>query len=683
MNVRAWIVAAWLGVSLALGALPAAAEDDASPVALARLSPAAGPIESVGVASRGVYVPLEGDELKTAAGGPTWIRLSLAGDAASGTRWYLRISKLRRATFYARGVDGWLEQRSGLEVPYATRSVPSVLPTFEIVSDTLARGDAFLRIDDRSAQIKVVLLTSDAFERADRSRLAFFGAFFGLLLAVGLYHLLMYVLLRNRELLAYALYVAALVAEELVRTGYAAAFIWPGIAPNYGLISSFTFAFLAWASFWFFTSFLAMREVAPRSYRIVGALTAVVVLITLLGGIVAGAAVLTGIQILSLLTLGAVFVVALDRVRRGDRAARYFIIAFSGVLGGAALYVVGGAFWFGSLVVDVGFEIGTAFEAIALALGLADRIKRANEERDLAQRRIIEETRSLNVAYARFVPREFLELLGKDDVRDVRLGEAVQREMTVLFSDIRSFTSLSEKMTPRENFEFINGYLERVGPIVRQHRGVIDKYIGDAIMALFPSGPDDALRCAIALQREVAAIAVERTAKAAPPIAVGVGLHTGALMLGTIGESERMDGTVIADAVNLASRMEGLTKTYRVGILLTDETRGRLADPSAYALRYLGRVAVKGKARGIGIYETCDAEPPARYEAKGRTREDFALGVARLGEGKFEEAAVAFDAVLAFDPADGAAAYLRERAHALHAAPASAEWDGVDHVTTK
>ncbi|MBV8601167.1 MAG: adenylate/guanylate cyclase domain-containing protein, partial [Candidatus Eremiobacteraeota bacterium] len=509
------------------------------------------------------------------------------------------------------------------------------------------------------------------------------GTFFGVLIAVGLYHLLMYLLLRNRELLAYAVYVAALVAEELVRTGYAAAFIWPTLAPNYGAISSLTFAFLAGASFWFFTSFLQMREVAPRSYRIVAALTAVVIAITLAAGIAGGETVLTGIQLLSLLTLFAVFIVALDRARRGDRAARYFIIAFSGVLGGAALYVFGGILWFGRLVVDVGFELGTAFEAIALALGLADRIKRANEERDAAQRRIIEETRSLNVAYARFVPREFLELLGKEDVRDVRLGDQVQREMTVLFSDIRSFTSLSEKMMPRENFEFINGYLERVGPIVRQHRGVIDKYIGDAIMGLFPSGADDALRCAIALQREVAAIAVERGARGLIPIAVGVGLHTGSLMLGTIGESERMDGTVIADAVNLASRMEGLTKTYRAGILLTDETRARLADPNKYALRFLGRVAVKGKAHGVGVYEACDAEPPARLEAKGRTREDFALGVARIAEGRFDEAVAALEAVLAFDPGDGAAAYLCERAGELRATGGGGAWDGVDHVTTK
>ncbi len=287
---------------------------------------------------------------------------------------------------------------------------------------------------------------------------------------------------------------------------------------------------------------------------------------------------------------------------------------------GAALFVLGKIFWPQTILVKIGFELGTAFEAIALALGLADRIRLANEERDLAQRRILEETRSLNVAYARFVPREFLELLGKDDVREVRLGEAVQREMTVLFSDIRSFTTISEKMTPRENFDFLNGYLERVGPIVRQYRGVIDKYIGDAIMGLFAGRRMPTMHCAA--RSDCSAKSRRSTSSASPrawPRSRSASDCTpGTLMLGTIGESERMDGTVIADAVNLASRVEGLTKNYGAAVLLTEQTRDRLADPSRYALRHLGRVAVKGKAHGVGLYEACDADAPPSTRGEER-----------------------------------------------------------------
>jgi len=501
------------------------------------------------------------------------------------------------------------------------------------------------------------------------------GAFFGVLAAVGLYHLLMYALLRSRELLAYAAFVASLIAEEAIRTRL--------VAPP-PAVSSLAYAVLAWASFWFFTTFLQMRERAPRSYRAIGALTAIVIVLQLTAGSMGAPGAATLVQMLSLVTLFGVLMVALDRVRNGDRAAVYFIIAFCGVFFGAASVVLGHIFWPQSIVVKIGFELGTTLEAIAPALGIADRIRRANDERDLAQRRIIEETRSLNVAYARFVPREFLELLEKSDVRDVRLGEAVQRDMTVLFSDIRSFTTISERMTPRQNFEFLNGYLERVGPIVRQHRGVIDKYIGDAIMALFatvPQDADDALRCAIALQREVGALAAERAAQGQPPLSVGVGLHRGALMLGTIGESERMDGTVISDAVNLASRVEGLTKLYGASVLLTEDVRDRLTDRARFLLRFLGRVAVKGKQRGIGLFEACDADPPRRIELKSLTRPRFDDAVAALGEGRLGEAAVAFTEVLARDPDDRAAAYLCGRTRELLAS--GEVWDGVDRVAIK
>ena len=325
-----------------------------------------------------------------------------------------------------------------------------------------------------------------------------------------------------------------------------------------------------------------------------------------------------------------------------------------------------------------GVELGTVFQALTLALGLADRIAFANEERDRAQRYTIEEISTLNVAYSRFVPRAFLDLLGKDDVRDVRLGDGIERHMTVLFSDVRSFTSISEALSPNETFGFINGLLSRTGPVVREHGGIVDKYVGDAIMALFPRAADDGVRAAVALQGAVRAHNVERAANHLPPIAVGVGVHCGSLMLGTIGEHERMDGTVIADAVNVASRVEGLTKYFGARVIVTDDIRAALTDPDAYAMRYLGRVAVMGKRQGVGLYEVLDGDPPDRLAAKRATAEPFAAAVSAFVAGAFAEAAERFNDVLRSDEADGAARYLHGRA--LELAESAAPWEGVDQA---
>ena len=149
---------------------------------------------------------------------------------------------------------------------------------------------------------------------------------------------------------------------------------------------------------------------------------------------------------------------------------------------------------------------------------------------------------NLNNGYHRFVPEQFLLYLEKEDVTQIQLGDQVQKTMTVMFSDIRSFTTLSEKMTPKENFDFLNSYLKHMGPVIRGNKGFIDKYIGDAIMALFPYSADDALSAALQMFENLTDFNARRMANGEDPIAIGLGLHTGQLMLGVIGEEERMDG---------------------------------------------------------------------------------------------------------------------------------------------
>ncbi|EHQ06539.1 adenylate/guanylate cyclase domain-containing protein [Leptonema illini] len=201
-----------------------------------------------------------------------------------------------------------------------------------------------------------------------------------------------------------------------------------------------------------------------------------------------------------------------------------------------------------------------------------------------------------NDSYSRFVPREFLRHLNKQDIREIELGDQVEGDMTVLFSDIRSFTSRSEKMTPQECFQFLNDYLGRVSPVVRSYGGFIDKFIGDAIMPIFPDSPNNAVRAAIEMQKEVARMNERGT----EPLQIGIGIHTGRLALGTIGERDRMEGTVISDAVNLASRLQDLTKKLQSPIILSETTYNQISHREG--MRYLGSVRVKGKSELTRIY---------------------------------------------------------------------------------
>ena len=214
-----------------------------------------------------------------------------------------------------------------------------------------------------------------------------------------------------------------------------------------------------------------------------------------------------------------------------------------------------------------------------------------------AVRRTIVDLRRTNLAIERFVPEAFLSILGKPSIVEVELGDNKHQNMTVLFSDMRNFTTLSEGMTPDQNFTFINAYLERMGPVIRTHGGFIDKYIGDAIMGLF------SLRAGLDMLAVLEPFNGERRAAGHEPIAIGIGLNSGSLMIGTIGEKNRMDGTVISDTVNLASRIESLTKDYGVGLLISQFTRDELADPAAYDIRPIGSVLVKGRTQPVTIFE--------------------------------------------------------------------------------
>jgi class 3 adenylate cyclase len=267
----------------------------------------------------------------------------------------------------------------------------------------------------------------------------------------------------------------------------------------------------------------------------------------------------------------------------------------------------------------------------------------------------------LNQAFERFVPRQFLQILDKKSIIDVKLGDQVQQEMSVLFSDIRDFTTLSESMTPQDNFNFINAYLSRLEPAITANQGFIDKYIGDAIMALFSGEADNAVKAGIDMLHRLTEYNQHRAASGYVPIKIGIGINTGSLILGTVGGKNRMDSTVISDAVNLASRIESLTKQYGVSILISHETFQSLPDSNQYAIRLIDRVKVKGKSKAVSIFEVFDADPPETYEGKVATRMLFEEALILYHCQKLRDAERLFAECLRRNPTDTAAQIYQQR----------------------
>ncbi|NER34949.1 MAG: CHASE2 domain-containing protein [Oscillatoria sp. SIO1A7] len=301
-------------------------------------------------------------------------------------------------------------------------------------------------------------------------------------------------------------------------------------------------------------------------------------------------------------------------------------------------------------------EFGKVAFALVAFQDITERKKAEDEKKEFTEKLI-----RFNQAYERFVPRQFLQILNKESIVDVELGEAVEKEMSILFADIRHFTTLSEKMLPEENFQFINSYLSTMEPAILENNGFIDKYIGDAIMALFGGSPDDAVKAGIAMLERLKDYNNSKLLPHPMPIKIGIGIHTGLMMLGTVGGKQRMDGTAIGDAVNLAARVESLTKNYGVPLLITHQTFLGLDDVGRYKIRLVDRVQVKGKTESATVYEVFDADKPNIRESKIATRSLFEKAVLLYHLGSCTESAHLFSTCLKDNPGDRVAQIYLER----------------------
>lgn len=286
-------------------------------------------------------------------------------------------------------------------------------------------------------------------------------------------------------------------------------------------------------------------------------------------------------------------------------------------------------------------------------------------------------------SFSRFFPTEYLQFLAKQDVTEVELGDHVSKDMAILFSDIRSFTSLSEKMTPQETFDFINDYLQRVSPQIRAHNGVIIKFLGDGVMAVFPDQVQDAINSALGQIQALATYNKQRQQLGESPIRIGLGIHIGHMMVGIIGEENRIQGDALSDNVNLTARLEGLTKYYGVPLLVSEDVFKKLPAHHPYQIRFVDRAIVKGRTEPIAVYEIFDVETDRIQALKLRTLADFNQGIKLYQSGQFLEAMQCFQRVLTINTTDQTAQLYIERIQYLNAKGIPPDWDGIWSFTQK
>ncbi|TGK04341.1 guanylate cyclase [Leptospira selangorensis] len=589
-----------------------------------------------------------------------WFRLTFENDTPESVSKLVEInySNIDIAQFYKPNSDGtYSKEESGMLFPFSARSFKNRNFVYQIELEPGQQKTYYLMTwTSGGLNIPLTLWDKETFSQYNADVQHGLGLYYGVMIVMILYNIFIFFSVRDVSYFYYVSYILGFLGIQLVLTGHGFQYLWPAfpfLQRNFYVV----FTGICMASVLLFTKrFLNTKDNVPKWLD-----KSMKILIVAHGFITLTPLVLPPeitVKLALLLTLPVLIFIPTATVisfLKKFRPARYFLLAFTVLTVSGTVVVLRFINVLGStFLTEYGLYLGSTMEVILLSIALADRINIMKKEKEEAQAKTLEMQKILTESYARFVPKDFLANLGKDSILDVRLGDQIQKEMAVLFSDIRSFTTLSEQMTPAENFNFINSYLSRMSPIIQRHNGFIDKFIGDAIMALFQRNVIDAVSAGVEMQRYLKEYNEHRNRQGYIPIQIGVGIHSGSLMLGTIGAEERLEGTVISDTVNLASRIESLTKVYGSRIAVSESAIEEVKKYGKFHFRFLDRVKVKGKQKPVSVYEVFDGDEPQHQDLKLKTKESYEKGVKAFYSNSFEEAKQQFENVISIFPDDKA-----------------------------
>lgn len=375
------------------------------------------------------------------------------------------------------------------------------------------------------------------------------------------------------------------------------------------------------------------------------------------------------------------FIIGLFHKNRGDAAN---VAIYTGI-------VILGGIWdnFDSVFFQTGIKMLEPAMFIFLLRFAIISIKKFVNMTKETQRLNVELTKQKNAFY-RFVPVNFLDKLNHESAVDIEAGDSIGEEMSILFSDIRSFTTISERLNPAENFRFLNEYLSEMEPCIRRNKGFVDKYIGDAVLALYgeiesetSTSAERSVKSAIEMQNALKKLNKKRIDNGEIPLRIGVGINTGPLMLGTLGNENRLDTTVIGNTVNLASRLESLTSYYKVPILISEYTLGKINSEMELFYRQIDNVIVKGKSEPVKIYEVFNSDSNEEIETKLKLQPHFEKGFEYYTKGDFKAAHKSFVNAYKINPEDPVVKILAIRCQKLMKKPPKGKWNGIYKYSSK
>jgi len=567
---------------------------------------------------------------------PLWVRFELLNTSLEKRTAYLELAVpwMDSIELYRQGQSEALS--AGDRLPFGQRPIRFRNVVFPIELEGGVREMFHIRLSNEGTMmVPLFLWHPPDFERMRLLETVLVSAFFGAGIIILLYNLVIYFAVRDRVYLDYVLHLGLILLWTFSFFGYLHQLVIPDFPELAHRLPIFLISCSFAAALSLSRSYLDTARHLPRTDTGLRLVQYLFLILSIPGSLFyeAGSmAVSLGGFLLPLI----LFPIAIHLIRKGSRPARFFLAAWIAIFAASLIAPLRNAGIVPSTWDSGAVAIGTFFQMFLLSLGLGSRINLLRRTTEESRDEVVQ----LNRAISRFVP-EFTHYLTQD-LKQLKLGQKLDLTATVLFSDIRGFTSLSATMSSAEIVGFLNSYYSRLAPVVEQFGGFVDKYIGDSVLAIFPENPDSALRAAIAASYELQAYNEARKRRGRLPVRTCFGIHTGPLTIGNVGTENRMQTTVIGDTVNIAARTEELTKKFFATILLTKNSIQYLHSRDAYLLREIALLKPRGKDENIGIYECYDTDPLLIADQKRTTEGELMLGLAYLYEDRLSEALECF-----------------------------------------
>lgn len=558
----------------------------------------------------------------------------------------------------------WESLQSGRNVSSSNMILPSRIPIFPIHISQGTTQRIYLKIRVNStALFPIRFFTKYEYESFSSIMSFLSGMYYGGMILLLAYNLALYFSTRDRVFLTYCIYLLFFTSFIFFSNNQWKPWLDFGTDRKINMLIPILSLFTTIFASIFTLTFLYKENEKSRMKSIIKIMIFIFIISVPVLFLFTLADAVTIANIIPLLGTVIVLTAGIIRWKENYIPARYFLLAWTFLIFSVFFYIMMNL---GFLEYNTLFSYspmyGSIVEGILLSLGIGNRMNEMKLEAEESRREIVKiqeksifEQKEINKSISRFVPSPFLEILDKESILEVERGDSKEENLSILFTDIRNFTKMSEDKSAREIFLMLNEYLEKVTPCILSNNGFIDKYIGDAIMALFPGSPDDAIKAAIAMR--LALQEFNSTLESEDRIDTGIGIHFGTVMLGTLGSSNRLDTTVIGDSVNLASRVEGLTKVYSVPLLVTDDVIKHSLNQEEFLYREIDSVFVKGKTKPIVIYEILNTDPEDICDSKMNSYSIFFEGMQELRNKNSKSALEKFEECIRLSPKDTVAKY--------------------------